>query len=472
MSPYRAGPGSGLFGGYVTPPNRPWIDVGSTLDALGGAVSNIIRSAYDRKLREQAQREREEQIAYQRQRDTIADQRYDAEQQRKQSEADREFGLKQQAEQHRFIEEGGTPATTSFDTTPSAIDFSREFTPSVTPAAPTGIGASPIGRAMLGGTQASVAPVAQQPTAPASRLSTTPESYDPTRAAGYARAMDPAILRAEVAGEHDAAVADRMMKGRLFAAQAAKDLAKYKAGLGIGTGRGGRIGGAMTATALESARNNAALGLLDRTNGSYDEAERILTTTPEGESLRQLGVEPRHLMFAHSKYVGTLTHEAMRLQGGTYGMPPDSAVANVARTRSLAAPSAQPVAPPWTNLQLNSPLPSSGASPNDPSLDRGAGTPESGSTIGALPTSTRALTPPNGPISQASGSPVTLTREQSTAMQAEIDRANAQVVKVNNSDLPAAEKAAAKAAYDRRLQAIARRYRAILPRSSRAGAKP
>jgi hypothetical protein len=119
---YRSSEGGGLFNSHIWPNSRPQIDLAGGLDALGNATSMSIRNAFRRKrvaqqmdLEQQAAEEQRQQLAL--------------EQQRHNDESinrDREFGLKTEAERHRFIEAGGIPAHTKDQTATTTVPAGTE----------------------------------------------------------------------------------------------------------------------------------------------------------------------------------------------------------------------------------------------------------------------------------------------------------------------------------------------------------
>ncbi len=379
--PYRAGPGSGMFGSYAYPDTRPRIDVGGALDAFTTGASSLIHAAYQRKLLD-AQVARENQnLDLQRQRVALDQQR----ETREQANADREFGLKQTAERHRFIEAGGIPASEDVDTSPNTLDISSGFKPNL----PTGLqtfagpndGMTPIQRAMNAGVPRSVSPAAMadqravnasvpesvspdagspsttQPAPVPNRLRLTAESYDPTKGAAYERAISLQELRNEgymtraefTAGanaDRDASKAKTAQSLEDLKAQHQKELASINNA--ARAARTGAAGGsrAMTAGQLEKLRENMAAGIIDRTGGSYDAATEFLNS-PDGKWYRDQGVTPAHLSFAHSQYVQGTTNRLLRLQTGLTALTPREAKAAYDSTRALVGAPATP--PPATN---------------------------------------------------------------------------------------------------------------------------
>jgi hypothetical protein len=343
--PYTAQSQS-LFGapGAPTPPRNP-IDVAGAVDALTSGATSLIHGAMLRRNTENEIAYRNNELALQKQRE--------------QRETDaQQAQLAQQAlgERHRFIEAGGIPAHTS--TTPVAgtapIAALNPLQP--TPTAPQ---PSRIGSAMTSGLPSvgampgvQVTPASAPETgAPAASTATvyhpenteTPESYDPARGASYARGMMMQQLRNEGWTTRDAArgevqneLLEKRLKaqqdGREFMAQKKEGLVKLKAALDqakTGTAR------AMSGNQMEKSRQQAAEGLLDKVGGSYDEAKNLLDNTEQGQALRKLGVEERHLMYAHSKLTTASTGQAVRLQTGPDGKKPTEAVRAIEDTRRL-----------------------------------------------------------------------------------------------------------------------------------------
>ncbi len=318
--PYRAGPGPGLFGSYTFPDSRPKIDVGGILDAAANGASSLIHGAYMKRLADAnmqiAQREqadRDQQVAIEQAREA-----------REGQTADREFGLKAEAERHRFIEAGGIPESTQFNyTTPNTDDVTSGYQANVPkgvqPYNPAGAGPglgtdqSPIARAMSAapGVPQSVAPT---PPAAPPRATTTPESFDPMRNVTTARQLAVQDLRnqgwdtrenirAETAAARDAQKAAQQRSNLEFSKKADADrdetVARIRAGASGAKGGGGAR--AMTAGQREQMVEKHALGLLDSNGGSYDSAIAYLNS-PEGKSLRDEGMTPNHLAYAHSQY--------------------------------------------------------------------------------------------------------------------------------------------------------------------------
>lgn len=368
MPPYRSGPGNGLFGSHAYSDSRPKIDVGGALDAFTQGASTLIQAAYQRKLLERQMAQQEQQMEIQRQHLGIEQSR----EARESANQEREFGLKDRAEQHRALEAGITPATTTYDTTPSSIDFSREFNPALSTPAPSG--GSDIARAMSANVPSSVAPQSQQPlTTSGMRLKTTPESFDPTKAAAYQRGVSvqqlknegymtkeeaDAAARARLSEAHDQRVASMRQSAQAWGTA----LARLKAALA--TTKGG-IAKAMSGTQEEKGRVAAGLDLIDNAGGSYDDAVRFLNSD-EGKVLRERGVTPYHLYQAHAQYVDRTSAQAGRLQTGLFSVPADSAVNVVKGTRrQLAQPNVTPQATPsqWPQLQpITSPFATAGGS--------------------------------------------------------------------------------------------------------------
>jgi hypothetical protein len=404
--PYRAGPGSGMFSSYAFPDTRPKIDVGGVIDAFTGGASSLIHGAYIRQRQKMLDQQARDQIAYQHQRDQIADTRYEQARQDRIGQQDREFGLKAESERHRFIEAGGIPASTTVDTTPNTTDISSGFKPnlptSLQPNAPAGAGGgigtdqSPIARAMTAGVPTSVAPTAAPTAAEVpSRATTTPESFDPTRSAAYERGVavqqirnDGYVTRDEARQEFQTAQQqarlDAQQRGREY--MAGQALTRLKASLAA-RGATGKGGTAMTGGQAELARQRAATGLLDQMGGSYDAAVSALNG-PDGEQFRNLGVEPRHLMYAHSQYVSTATTRALRLQSGLTGMTPEQSKAAIDSTRKLVGGSQPPAAsgptspPPSTSNAPTAPVPKRLARPGTPAAPTDKGTAPGSSSSG------------------------------------------------------------------------------------------
>jgi hypothetical protein len=158
----------------------------------------------------------------------------------------------------------------------------------------------------------------------------TAATYDPTKAAAYLRYTDVARIRQETAQQRMA----EQQAGREAALRLGEQLkerfAKFKSTVPGSSG----IRGAMTGNRAEEARKEAAIGLIGISNGSYDDAQDRLNSD-EGKAFRDLGVEPRHLMYAREAYLKGATSNAMRLEASANSASPEEAAGNVTKTRKL-----------------------------------------------------------------------------------------------------------------------------------------
>jgi hypothetical protein len=213
MSPYRSGPGGGAFGSNIYPSSRLQIDLAGGLEGLGNATSMLIRNAYMAKRQQQADQERQGEIAYRRSRDAIADQRYADERTQQQFERDRRYELDKARVDATNARAGWVPPSTDLTAesvgrmplpTLAPLSTPQNASPTMGPLAPAPIpqAQTNIGRAMTARSPSVADLPAPQltPSAPptdenpgvemfAPRLLTTPGRYDPNRDATILRSQ-------------------------------------------------------------------------------------------------------------------------------------------------------------------------------------------------------------------------------------------------------------------------------------------
>lgn len=296
---YRAGSGSGIFGTNVAF-DREGPDYGRLIDALTRGSASLIEQAYLRKQVDQQRKLQLEDRAYQRSRDKIQDER----------EAGRLSLDRQKFEHQSWLDRADLTAKGYHEDAHTA---------------PVGAPSGAIARTMT--TMPSMAPV---PDAPPVVTQKAEPHFDLERSVPYRTAIDRATVTAEANAQRQRERLQAMQQGREFMAQKARELTVLRASLQ--KNRGG-IAGALTGNVRERAAQEAAIGLLGMTRGSYDDAIELLNGTPEGKELRDFGVQPRHLMFAKEKYVNTATSQAIGLQR-SLEVEPDSSVATVKTTRA------------------------------------------------------------------------------------------------------------------------------------------
>lgn len=343
---YQAGSPS-LFGNTGGPMAPHYdVDVPGAIDALANGTSSLIHGIY---LRKQAAKT--QQIEQQRVDQEHAYRTAELDRQREHDtmEADR-WGR----EQHlREITAGVTPGTTTTAVTqgaptplpavqpgaqgasPIRAAMGVSSAPPAAPFDPTGASQQPLPGIQQAATSATPATAGYTAPTPTPTTVTTPEQYDPTKAAAYVRGTETARIRADTMKEVATAREASLQAGREYMAGQAMKRLQTSIGARNG-GSGGAIGKAMTGNVRENARKETAIGLLDSTNGSYDDAVRLLNEdTPTSKAWRELGVEPRHLMYAHSQYTKGAVTAATRLQAGALGATPEESVGAVERTREL-----------------------------------------------------------------------------------------------------------------------------------------
>lgn len=324
-------------GGPMAP--RYSVDIPGAIDSLANSASSLIHAAY---LRKMARNE----VAHRDAREKIMDDRYAADQATKDSQWQQEHDLRVETARRQDMTSGITPGkkeTTVAQGTPAQLPQVQGQASPIQSA----MGAPAPGSAIQQTPSSAPAPAVNmalpQPTL---QTTTTPDSYDPTKAAGYVRSVETARIRGETMREVAQQRIAAQQAGREFMANAAIHLAQVRAQLAAKAKTAGGISKAMTGNVMERAREQAAIGLIDRTNGSYDDAAALLAEdSPTGKQLRDLGVEPRHLMFGHAQYVRGAVGNATRLQAGPLMMTPGEAVGAVKETRELVGgPGAKPAA--------------------------------------------------------------------------------------------------------------------------------
>jgi len=348
MSPYRASGGSGLFGSY-TYPQRPMIDLGDAFQGVGNGVASVIQSIYQRRANERREQLERDRLALEQEREARA-----------QANADRDYDLRKETARRNFIAQGGIPESETFDTTPSSIDFSREFNPSTIAPAPTGVASTPIGRAILAGVQQSVAPQqpAQQAPTPESRLHVTPESFDPTRASTYVRQYDVQSMKNAFQADEQGKRLAAAQRGREYAAMAARLFYDYKRAHPMPKSLVGR---AMTAGQEHNMRVAIAAGFLTQHGGYSQDALDTFRNSPEGRALAAQGITETDLLEGSTKIkrdpvtgqiLGLINAGAADDAGGAARQvqAADSAA------RAMRFPPKTSTAPAWPGFTLQSPF--------------------------------------------------------------------------------------------------------------------
>lgn len=325
MPPYSAQSQSlfGNVGGPVKPTYM--VDVPSAIDAATSGASSLIHSVYlrniaqrqqqlDQQNKEEALRLRGEDIA----RETARDERSHAFEVSKANDAFAVAGGTRGA----VTDVPTTGTTTGLPTVEgqSRIQAARGTIPQQQYMEP--------GAANLGAVSGSdTYQVANTTTAPAPAMSLTqpglperrkgPDTVDPTKTRGYLTTTDAAQIRSnallEKSREETEARAKRQAGHDTFARETGKQLQELKGKQAMAKGAIQKV---MTGNALAKASSEAAIGLIDHTDGSYDEAEKILNSDA-GEQWRKAGVTPVMLHTARAKYVQAATKQAISLQGGT-----------------------------------------------------------------------------------------------------------------------------------------------------------
>lgn len=320
---YTSNPG-GTFNSGVYPDTRPQVDVGQILAAAGQGVGSILHAIMQRKvverqaemaqaefgLREKAEKRQADQALWER------------------GFREKELGVRRDTERRNALIAGIVPEVPERITT-TDVELPQLAPPrtSIRDALKTGAVRPPRGTTLESLPGPQITPSAGA--APSTRMTARqhdiqmaqPEHYDPTKASAYVRATDLEQMRAEARADlqtEKLASAATLQASRLAAAQQLKvyasnvalEIARIRA-RAAAAGRSG-IAGRMTGGQLETMRTNAAIGLIEHTAGSYDEAIKFLNS-PDGEGLRKQGVAPQHLMFAHSKYVDRSAAAAGRL---------------------------------------------------------------------------------------------------------------------------------------------------------------
>jgi hypothetical protein len=346
--PYQAQPQS-LFGSVGGPrPPTTQIDIPGAIEALSSGATSLIHQTM---LRRQAQNQMT--LEQQREaREASAQQNELAFRQKEATdrgvERNQDFQLRQQAERHRFLENGGIPEKTDVQPVEGTAPINTlQPLPTPQPATAVQRAMSQNAPGALPGVQVtpSAVPAAGPSTAAVYRPEsvTTPESYDPTKSAAYIRSVETArargIVQEEINGNNIASreriAANRdatLTKMREMSTQSAKELVQLRAKLGTAKGA---VAKQMTGNMLETSMEKAAQGLIAQTNGSYDDAEAFLNNTVEGKALRDAGLKPQHLLYARAQYVNGATNQAVRLQSGAAGLAPTKAVDAVRMTRNL-----------------------------------------------------------------------------------------------------------------------------------------
>lgn len=324
------------------------VDVPGIIDALTNSSMSFIQQAMLRRHAANNTAIAAEERSYRRGRDKVEDDRYTRDRTDRLAKEAAELALQREKERHDFIAKGGVPEHDEVLTTPSVASVGPVPTLQAK-------GKRPIKDAMTADLKPAYTPVG-----PPARATSNPlpvpgtsqhvaESFDPRQGADYIRQTDVAGVRAQVQGEQLEKRLAAQQAGRVFAAQAAKDLARLRAQLTADAKKDQPIGKAMTGNMMETAATKTAEGLMDRFAGSYDDAYDFLMTTKEGKDLRDFGVAPRHLMGARGKWTRDATGQSIRVQSALE-LTPEEAAGVVGTTRKLVGgqtknPRGTPLAP-------------------------------------------------------------------------------------------------------------------------------
>lgn len=349
MPPYRAQLG-GLEGSgmYPTPSGAP--DYASLISAAAGGASTLIQNAFMRKMaRNQA---------------ALAAQREVREQQKADQEHEfktREMAQKDEELRLKKITSGVTPATTT--TTPAMPGADLSVKADLPAAAP--------GVATLAPGAAPAAPVAVPPEqrqsiarlrVPAQRATslTTPESYDPTKAAGYVKTIDVAKLRTDAATQaQSVARAGSMARVERSAELAAQRQLEHDQR--VQKGKAAIVARGLTANALETWRKQMADGVIQNHDGDLSAAEDFLANDDLGRKYAVRGLSGEDLYAAAGRFRAAAGRAATGILSST---SPERAVEKVGQVRKLMRPGGT-AAPSTTTTGTPAPIvaPGGGGAP-------------------------------------------------------------------------------------------------------------
>lgn len=323
MPPYRAQLG-GLEGSGVYPTASAAPDWAGIINAAAGGASSLIHGAFVRKLARNQQ--------------ALAVQKEAREQQRVDQENDfrmREMGQKDEELRLKKLTSGVTPSTT---TTTPAMPGADVTVKADLPAAMPGVatlepGASPAAPVPVPPDQRQSIARLRVPAQPSTSL-TTPESYDPTKAAGYVKTIDVAKLKTDAATQAQAAArAGSMARVERSAELAAQRQLEHDQR--VQKGKAAIVARGLTANALETWRKQMADGVIQNHDGDLNAAEDFLANDDLGRKYAVRGLSGEDLYAAAGRFRAAAGRAATGILSST---SPERAVEKVGQVRKLMRP--------------------------------------------------------------------------------------------------------------------------------------
>lgn len=328
MPPYRANlggvEGSGI---YPSPGGAP--DWASILHAVSGGASSLLQGSYLRKLAARNQAAQDATTAR-----AVAKEDEDrAFKVRELDQKDQEFRLHQ-------LEAGVTPGQRTVVPSVPAHDVSV--------AAP--LPASMPGVATLDPSAPPVADVATPIQQVPARLRLPPlaggtiqqpDTYDPTKAAGYLKTIDVAKLRADAQQEGaTTARAAAMARVERTASLAAQRQLEHDQR--VQKGKAALVARGLTANALETWRKSMADGVIQNHDGDLNAAEDFLANDALGRTYAVRGLSGEDLYAAAGRFRAAAGRAATGLLNNA---SPERAVEKVGAVRKIMRPGGMPASP-------------------------------------------------------------------------------------------------------------------------------
>ena len=324
MPPSRAQLG-GIAGSGVYDTGSGAPDYASIINAIAGGASTLIHNAYLRKLsRRQADAAAAQQV--------VENTRQATRDTEDRTEKERRFKLDSEKLRIEKIKAGFTPAHE--ETVPGVPEHDVELRAEL-PSRMPGVHSLESGAGMAESVDAppSLPARLRMPALPAGSRSVD-ETYDPTKAEGYVKAIDTAQLRtvaAEAARKEsrDAAM-DRLERSAELTAERQLEHDQR-----VQKGKAAIVSRGLTANALEAWRKNMADGIIQNLDGDLAAAEKFLANDERGRTYGVRGLTGEDLFAAAGRFRSQAARAATGILGTT---SPERAVEKVGQVRRLMVP--------------------------------------------------------------------------------------------------------------------------------------